>query len=302
MSKNKELLAKFMKANKTRRQRLAQKAGFSKWEDYKLFLERGVVDVGSTSTYEVYKSLPKNVRESIAKNAGYKTIAGYMSALRSKGDGVETNKKKVKVGTIYNVHILDASGSMTGPKFSNAVRGIENDLETVRNNPEGVNFKNVVVSFSGYRYIDKFEAVSMDENPSLPTRTRGVTALHDAVGKTLTELLVHLREGDKAIVTIFTDGGENDSREWGADGIRGLIKEAEDHGVTVTFMGTEWDVRNTKSLYRLREGNTLVHDNTPQGISKSYLNRSASVSRYTSAAASGQSVSSNFFTKETGEL
>ena len=75
---------------------------------------------------------------------------------------------------------------------------------------------------------------------------RGMTALYDAVGKTL-----QAHDDDKtltfekAIVVIVTDGQENSSREWSKDALHAAIDERIKRGNwTFTYLGTQpetWD-------------------------------------------------------------
>lgn len=67
---------------------------------------------------------------------------------------------------------------------------------------------------------------------------RGGTPLFDAVGNTVRGMQANLT-GDTAIVLVISDGEENSSREWTADGIKALVKEREREGWVFRYMGCD---------------------------------------------------------------
>jgi Mg-chelatase subunit ChlD len=72
----------------------------------------------------------------------------------------------------------------------------------------------------------------------------GMTPLYDAVGRgvgILDEAAAD-KDGTKAILVVMTDGMENDSREFDHAKITGLIKDRQDKGWLVVFLGEGLDV------------------------------------------------------------
>lgn len=74
----------------------------------------------------------------------------------------------------------------------------------------------------------------------------GMTALYDAVGRSITKTRRHLKKLGKhrpadVIVVILTDGMENASRKWTARQVFDLITEAEDTGWQFVFLGANQD-------------------------------------------------------------
>ena len=163
-----------------------------------------------------------------------------------------TDKYSRKEGEsrIYNLIILDESGSM-GPIREQTISGANEVLHTIlkaqQENPDD-NQMISVVTFDNWGNRDtvraiincmKIEEVSnltyKDYNPD------GLTPLYDAIGHSLTDLNKLVQKEDNVLVTIITDGMENASKDYSAEGIRNLIKELTDMGWVFTFIGANQD-------------------------------------------------------------
>lgn len=70
---------------------------------------------------------------------------------------------------------------------------------------------------------------------------RGMTALYDAVGRTIRDLDAHVAKGAQVIVLIVTDGQENSSREFTGAQVRELVKARTDAGWAFSFVGVGID-------------------------------------------------------------
>jgi uncharacterized protein YegL len=102
---------------------------------------------------------------------------------------------------------------------------------------------------TSYRVVEN--NVSVDKVSSLNNVTyvpSGMTALLDAVGRGIVELDEAMKEGDRALVVIMTDGGENSSQEYDRKAVQKMISEREEKGNwTFVFMGAgpdSWDGAN----------------------------------------------------------
>lgn len=95
---------------------------------------------------------------------------------------------------------------------------------------------------------------------------RGMTALYDAIGKTLNSLNEEM-EDEKVLVVIITDGGENASKEFNRDKIARMIREAEDKGnYTFVFLAANQDSWQTAQTFGLQHRNNVVtYDASNQG-------------------------------------
>jgi hypothetical protein len=122
----------------------------------------------------------------------------------------------------------------------------------------------------------------------------GMTALHDAVGKTIDEVgqrLAAMHESQrpgKVVFVVQTDGEENSSREYTGDQVRQMIKHQEERYQWVfTFLGANQDAwANSLGIAR---GNTISYDNTAKGVRQVVNSASAGISAYRRSAG-GQSV------------
>lgn len=127
--------------------------------------------------------------------------------------------------------IIDGSGSMSGVK-NDVVQGIN---EFIKEQQADVKGTNDVVQFSLTTFDSNVMEVYVKETLELvkpltvkDTFLGGGTALLDAVGRTLTNA-----EEDGAarnLVVIYTDGQENQSREFTRDDIEKLIQKLNDAG------------------------------------------------------------------------
>ncbi|HEX8736254.1 MAG TPA: vWA domain-containing protein [Pyrinomonadaceae bacterium] len=129
--------------------------------------------------------------------------------------------------------ILDRSGSMESVK-SDTIGGFNSFLEG-QQKVEGE------ASLSLVQFDDQYEIVYTDRDINSADRLteatfqpRGMTALYDAVGRTINSVgqrLAALAEGerpDKVLLVIMTDGFENSSREFNAAKVAEMITHQRD--------------------------------------------------------------------------
>lgn len=208
---------------------------------------------------------------------------------------------KVFSETVHVIHILDCSGSMynmhntqvpfTGSKYAAAVELMNKELGDLPNNFSKFTFS--LVEFGDWRRIYRRRWLSDELKPVSLNPTLGMTALNDAIGNTLKDL--PLPTTDKYLISIFTDGGENDSHVYRYEAISELVRKFTDAGHTVTFIGTESDVLEAQHQYNVHLSNTLVHDNTAAGINSLSKTRKMSMASYSKAVADGVDVSVGFY-------
>lgn len=96
---------------------------------------------------------------------------------------------------------------------------------------------------------------------------RGMTALYDAVGKTLQVLDDDKKlTFDKAIVVIVTDGEENSSREWSKDALHAAIDERIKRGNwTFTYLGTQPETWSDASSLGVGAGASATYSGANAG-------------------------------------
>lgn len=239
-----------------------------------------------------YRKSNKERRTKILAKAGFATEIDYVNFLLAP-DAVPDAEIKV-----HNVHVIDVSGSMSGAKLRGAVQGINEEVAELKKDPSGVEHTHSIVEFSNSSDIKTVcWKVPIKEVTTYNTYDRGMTALNQAVGETLQRLVKEQSGTDKVLVKIFTDGGENNSSGPFKDKkiLAEFIKECEDKGITVTFIGTEVDVKTVINTLNIDASNTLTHDNTSAGIYASSLTRSAATLAYSQKVLKKQDVSKGFY-------
>lgn len=214
---------------------------------------------------------------------------------------VVTTKNDTKP-RIHNVFIVDASGSMSGKKYDNAINGVNELLKSITNDTETEN--NVMI----VEFEDSNIRRRLALNEWIPTEyvgmgTGGMTPLNQAIGETL-EYVETVRKkdydvNDKVLVSIFTDGGENSSigKYSNSTYLGNYIKELEVLGFTITFIGTQNEVNYAIQTLSMDPTNTLVHMNTAASIKDSFNKTVMARSVYSKSVAKGEDVKAEFYTK-----
>ena len=161
-------------------------------------------------------------------------------------------EKKTSKTKVYNVIIMDRSGSMWDIQKA-AIQGFNEVLGGVKAAKE--KFSDTQKQ---YLTLVLFDSTSIDDfywnaNPTaVPILTDktyvpgACTPLYDAMGRTLTRLEKEL-SGDKdhsVIVTVITDGLENSSTEYSGSAIKALVEHLKEQGWSFAYMGTDHDVES----------------------------------------------------------
>jgi hypothetical protein len=122
------------------------------------------------------------------------------------------------------------------------------------------------------QFDDKYDVLydgSLQDAPLLTDKTfvpRGMTALNDGIGRTMQSVgnkLANLPEhqrAEKVIVAIFTDGGENSSKEYKREQVAAMIKEQETkYGWQVNFFGANQDAVLVGKSYNVQANNAYTY-------------------------------------------
>lgn len=212
---------------------------------------------------------------------------------------LELQEENKKTSTIHNVYILDRSASMSS-KIKAAVEGIEQDIKSLVS--DTVKFKIGLVGFSDYNKITKELWEEKPTSKKIKENTISSTALYDAIGFTIEEIKSIKKPEDKVLLKIFTDGQENDSRKHNKESISKQIEELNSTGEwTITFVGTDNDVKNVVNTLNIRGSNTLVHNNTSEGVKLAFTETVYATKQYIDKVEKGIKVLDGFYKKQ-GEL
>lgn len=171
---------------------------------------------------------------------------------------------------IYNLIVLDKSSSMSCVRGV-TIDGLNEQLQSIRKSQEDFPEQEQIICFATFSNnvdcdlrwnkpiseVDDF--TTEDYSPS------GMTALHDAVGIGITKLREEIKDQlanrtATVMVSIFTDGQENCSREFNGEQAKTLVEEIKQGGMwTVSFIGCGDDVFNVASSYGIDRGDTLSY-------------------------------------------
>lgn len=190
-------------------------------------------------------------------------------------------KKTIQKTQVFNVIILDRSGSMECIRLA-AVEGFNETLAGIKKAQEKfVETQNHFVSLVTFCSCETKKVFDMtpvaDANPLGMEDYQPCcsTPLYDAMGITLTAIRKHVKEIEDAVVvvTIITDGMENASREYNGKTIKDLVERLRGEGWTFTYMGANQDsvevamslsIRNSRNFAYTSEGTwaSMVKDSS----------------------------------------
>lgn len=174
-------------------------------------------------------------------------------------------KKKVN-----NLIIVDASGSM-GFIYNQALTGINETIATIKSiakEPDAPEQYLTILSFaSGNEKLEYvYDNTPIEKVKKLGKKDyvlRGSTALYDAIGDSVLKLKNGVGKEEKTLVTIITDGCENDSQRWDYDEVKKLIDKLSLEGWVFTYIGANQDVQAEAS--KIGINNHLEFKATVQG-------------------------------------
>ena len=178
-------------------------------------------------------------------------------------------KKEIQKTKVFNVIILDRSGSMECIRQA-AVEGFNETLAGIKKAQEKFDdtqdhFVSLVTfcSCETKHVYDKTpvtEATPLNIEDFQPCCT---TPLYDAMGMTLTGMHKHVQgmKDTMVVVTIITDGMENASREYNGNTIKELVERLRDEGWTFTYMGANQDSVEVAMSMSIRNARNFDYSN-----------------------------------------
>lgn len=181
--------------------------------------------------------------------------------------------------TLSTYILLDRSGSMSGPKWENAIGSINTYVESLRKQDISADVTVVTFDSAGFGYnnsswpnrfgmqmnlevqqnttsfdllrkqvdISEFKQISINE-----TSPRGGTPLYDATAKLID--LAETRGNERTAIIIMTDGEENSSNKYTLSTIRDRIASCQKRNWEVLFLGAEFNVESMAKDYGLAAG------------------------------------------------
>ncbi|MDR1098237.1 MAG: VWA domain-containing protein [Tannerella sp.] len=207
---------------------------------------------------------------------------------------------------IYNLIILDESGSMSSIR-KQAIDGFNETIQTIKSttkkHPEQQHAVSLV-TFNGAGIKTVYDRVDADSVKELNDKLYvpdSLTPLYDAMGKSLTELKKSVEADDKVLVTIITDGEENNSREYRQPAIKALVDELKAKGWVFTYMGANQDVEKVATSISVT--NVMNWQATSEGTTAMFQRESKSRKRWYNAIANkiDESLKDRFFDEDEDE-
>jgi hypothetical protein len=217
----------------------------------------------------------------VKKTATKKTATKKAEAPKKTAAKKSTKKKTAsvdaekKLSETEVVIVLDRSGSMCSIQDA-TVKGF-NEFINEQKNAEGDAFV-TLVQFDD-RYELNYKSKPVNEVTKLVVGEtfipRGMTALHDAIGKTISEL-----ETDRDVTfVIITDGDENSSREYTGAAIKKMIKDSEkDKQWKFVYLGANQDAVIVAKNYGISGANALTYTADANHTTMAFANVSTNVS------------------------
>jgi hypothetical protein len=170
---------------------------------------------------------------------------------------------------VFNLIILDESGSMESIAEA-TISGLNETIQSIKHAQEKfANQKHFVslMSFNsgGRKYhYDCVEAKEISFFNGKDYQPDNCTPLYDAIGSGISRLRRQITDDDQVLVTIITDGLENNSHEYNFESIATLIEKMKSHGWMITYIGANQDAILT--AHKMHIDNGLNYNATPEGV------------------------------------
>jgi uncharacterized protein YegL len=180
------------------------------------------------------------------------------------------------------VIVLDRSGSMSSI-IEGTLQGFNTFLKEQKN-AAGEAFMTLVQFDDRYQIdyhgINAKHVADLNKDTYVP---RGMTALHDAIGKTINEL----KTERPVIFVIITDGLENASREFNGTSVKALIEAKTKLGWKFVFMGANQDAVATGEKLGMDRKMSMTYTADNAHASTAFRNVASNTARYRGAMADG---------------
>ena len=218
-----------------------------------------------------------------------KTKVTTVTTTVTKTEYVPTNEKT------HIICVLDSSGSMSSI-MSDSIGGFNTFLQQQRELPDEATIT-VALFDDGYELL--YDNVDIKKAKDLTSKVwypKGMTALYDAIGKTINNdkaMLAKLgnEAPSKVLVCVVTDGLENRSREYSLSDIKKLIKSCEKEDWNFVYLAANQDAFDVGSGFGISRGNTMNYTASGAGVGKMSAVLNSVTTNYRSMSSSDASFS-----------
>ena len=216
--------------------------------------------------------------------------------------------KKNKKVTHYMM-ILDKSGSMHAVRGV-AVDGFNENVQTIKRLNGEFEDQDFLISLIYFNdkievalwkeKIDKLEEINVDGYAP-----GGMTAMCDAVGHNVMKIKEELKkemsdnEEVKVVVTIFTDGYDNSSKEYDKSSVAKIIAELQDDTDqwTFSYIGVNHDVQKIASQLNIPASNTIAYKGLAD-TQGAFAKQTEGLAKYATMRSVGKSVKCKLYNDE----
>lgn len=166
--------------------------------------------------------------------------------------------------------VLDMSGSMSSI-MSDSIGGFNAFLKKQKELPDEAT---ITVALFDDKYELLYNSIDIKEAKELTSAEwypRGMTALYDAIGKTINNEKANLdklgsEKPAKVLVMVVTDGEENSSHEYSLSDIKKLIKNRENENWNFMYLAANQDAFAVGGGFGISRGNTFNYTASADGV------------------------------------
>ncbi len=204
---------------------------------------------------------------------------------------------------VHNLIILDESGSMSSIKTL-VIQGFNEIVQTMKGIEKkfpGQEHLISLVSFNslGRKILHDCEPLSaISELDAKAYRPDSCTPLYDAIGFSIGHLQSQIAKVKEhhVLVTILTDGHENDSKEYTGAAIKKMIEDYTSQGWTFTYIGTDHAVEQAASNISIM--NVMNFEKNQLGVHHMFVKESKARFEYSSKISRNENVQDGFYEDE----
>jgi uncharacterized protein YegL len=170
---------------------------------------------------------------------------------------------------VFNLIILDKSGSMSSIERA-TVSGLNETIQSIKHAQDKHSEQEHYVSLMSFNsegrkyHYDCTPVKDIQLFDGKEYNPDSCTPLYDAIGSGISKLRRAITDDDQVLVTIITDGLENDSHEYDYKAVTALMDKMKDRGWMITYIGANQDA--IKTAHDLHIDNGLEYDATPEGV------------------------------------
>ncbi len=192
-------------------------------------------------------------------------------------------------GTTHIMFVLDKSGSM-GSVRDATISGFNEWLHTLQMDSGDLSLTLTLFDTEVRTPIQNEPLANVNDLDYGRYEPDGLTALYDAIAGAVRATEPKVKDGDRALVVIMTDGQENSSREMTRQKVFDLIRDHEARGNwTFTYLSCHPDAYADAQSVGMSAGNVAHYVGTVAGTTQAMRRMADATSSHTHSVASSRS-------------